>query len=67
MEYALAHPFFTFILALVLVLLVFQLLMTPFRVVNRWLRHKNIVARGWPPEHLDADGDVVKKGKLHVE
>jgi hypothetical protein len=29
----------------------------PFRLVNRWIRHRNIAARGWPPPHLDADGD----------
>ncbi len=22
-------------------------------------RHKNIAARGWPPPHLDADGDSI--------
>lgn len=27
---------------------------------NRWLRHLNIISRGWPPEHLDADGDFKK-------
>lgn len=29
----------------------------PFRALNRWIRHRNIVVRGWPPEHLNADGD----------
>lgn len=24
---------------------------------NRFLRHLNIRKAGWPPEHLDADGD----------
>jgi len=28
-----------------------------FRCWNRYLRHRNIAARGWPPEHCDADGD----------
>jgi FixJ family two-component response regulator len=23
----------------------------------RWMRHRNIAARDWPPPHLDADGD----------
>lgn len=31
-----------------------------FRAFNRRLRSKNIIARGWPPTHLDADGDVVQ-------
>lgn len=24
---------------------------------NRFLRHLNVRKHGWPPEHLDADGD----------
>ena len=36
----------------------------PFRCVaimySRMLRSRNIAARGWPPAHLDADGDPVK-------
>lgn len=27
------------------------------RIVNRVLRSVNIALRGWPPAHLDADGD----------
>jgi hypothetical protein len=30
---------------------------TPFHMWNRLMRHKNIAAQGWPPPHLDADGD----------
>lgn len=30
-----------------------------FRCWNRWVRHLNIKAHGWPPAHLDADGDPV--------
>lgn len=47
------HPWLTFFLALLAV----QLVLAPFRLVNRFIRHRNIVAHGWPPEHLDADGD----------
>lgn len=28
-----------------------------FKTVNRWMRSRNIKAMGWPPSHLDADGD----------
>lgn len=28
-----------------------------FRLPNRIIRHHNISKFGWPPEHLDADGD----------
>jgi hypothetical protein len=31
-----------------------------FNLVNRILRSINIALRGWPPEHLDADGDFLK-------
>jgi hypothetical protein len=30
---------------------------TVFRIVNRFLRHLNISMHGWPPSHIDADGD----------
>lgn len=46
-------PWLTFFLAIILV----QPIIWPFKLVNRWIRHRNIVAKGWPPEHLDADGD----------
>ncbi len=29
-----------------------------FRVINRLIRHMNIRKKGWPPSHLDADGDI---------
>ena len=28
---------------------------SPFRF---WFRSRNIQAHGWPPDHLDADGDI---------
>lgn len=28
-----------------------------FKCWNRFLRHLNIRSKGWPPAHLDADGD----------
>jgi len=43
-------------------LILAYLLMAPvrygFRAYNNRLRHKNILAHGWPPQPLDADGDV---------
>ena len=48
------HP----LLAFCALLIVGQLATWPFRLVNRLIRHLNIKAAGWPPEHLDADGDV---------
>lgn len=28
----------------------------PFKIWNRFMRHLNIRAHGWPPPHCDADG-----------
>lgn len=33
------------------------------RLVNRWIRHLNIKQHGWPPAHLDADGDFKPEGE----
>lgn len=36
----------------------FQLVAILFvRLPNRFWRHRNIRAHGWPPPHCDADGD----------
>jgi hypothetical protein len=48
------HPLLTVALAY----LAYQAVTWPFRLVNRWIRHRNIAAAGWAPFHLDADGDV---------
>lgn len=56
-QLAQSNPWLAFFLAW----LVIWLLALPFRLVNRWIRHKNIVARGWPPPGIDADGDQVKE------
>lgn len=41
------------------------LLMAPvryaYKAYNRRLRHKNILAHGWPIPPVDADGDIIKK------
>ena len=56
-QFAGDHPFLTFVLALI----VADVVCYPFKVINRWIRSQNIKNAGWPPVHLDADGDVVKK------
>ncbi len=49
------------ILAVAMVVLLYAVVVTVstmiFRSWNRFLRHLNIRAKGWPPPHLDADGD----------
>jgi hypothetical protein len=61
MEYALAHPYLTFVLGVIFIRSTAYLLHWPFRFAIYWLRHRSIMVYGWPPDHLDADGDVVKK------
>jgi len=51
------HPILTVFLALI----VAYTLTYPFKLINRWIRHRNIAIAGWPPDHLDADGDVHRK------
>lgn len=52
------------VLAVIFVLAATNVLIWPFRLVNRWIRHRNIVAKGWPPPHLDGDGDAVEHGEV---
>lgn len=65
-EFMIESPATTLILALfALIALGFVLtliLSLTFKPFNRWIRHKNIVAKGWPPPHLDADGDFKPEG-----
>lgn len=39
------------------IFVVVPICLAPFRLLNRLFRHLNVRARGWPPAHLDADGD----------
>jgi len=52
-----------------LFLIVFSILL--FYIVKLALRHISILIRGWPPEHIDADGDsvelMIKKAQLDHE
>lgn len=56
-EFANNSPWLTFFLALI----AGGVLRAPFHMVTRMTtritRSRNIAARGWPPAHLDADGD----------
>jgi len=55
---AIQSPVLTFCCVLAVCITVYHTVYNIFfRLPNRYIRHKNIVARGWPPSHLDADGD----------
>ncbi|MCO5092649.1 hypothetical protein [Bosea sp. (in: a-proteobacteria)] len=53
-EFATNSPWLAFFLALI----VAQALVSPFRYL---FRHLNIRKAGWPPDHCDADGDLIEK------
>lgn len=53
-EFATANPGYTFLIVLVLVGTVSSLVLIPIKL---FFRSRNIKAQGWPPPHLDADGD----------
>ena len=55
------HPF----LGIFITVVAYYAVTAPFRYMvlayNRRLRSQNIHAMGWPPAHLDADGDFKQK------
>lgn len=53
-EFMGSNPVLTFFLACI----ASSLVAWPFKLINRWIRHRNIAAAGWPPFHLDGDGDT---------
>jgi hypothetical protein len=50
LQWATLHPWMTLFIAL-------AALQTVAVIYSRTMRAINIANRGWPPEHLDADGD----------
>lgn len=61
-EFAMEHWFITFLLVGGAVSGVVGILYAVlFRLPNRLIRHLNIRKAGWPPPHVDADGDFKKK------
>lgn len=56
-QFADSSPFAAFFIALLILSAFITSLNFMFRVINRLIRHWNISVRGWPPPHLDADGD----------
>lgn len=63
LQFAGQHPWLAFFLACVLSSVVTAPFKFAFRAYSRSLRARNIAARGWPPEHLDADGDFKPESK----
>jgi hypothetical protein len=57
-QFASDSPWLAFFVCLVISQLLYAIL---FRLPNRLLRHLNIRKAGWPPAHVDADGDFKSK------
>ena len=55
-EWCFEHYFLTF-------LIIGSLIQGIYSLFNRIIRHQNIKHAGWPPAHLDADGDPLNKDK----
>jgi hypothetical protein len=56
-------PWLTFFIVMAFV----KLISWPFRLVNRWIRHLDIRANGWPPGHCDADGNAIEDDEEDYE
>ena len=62
LKFAAENPFMSLcIIILIPSLTYYTLKLILYYIPNRWIRHLNIKKHGWPPEHLDADGDTHHK------
>lgn len=60
LQFADRHWFITACAVISMCSTVYLLVKAPFFVLNRFLRHRDIKAHGWPTNPLmDADGDIV--------
>jgi len=57
LEWTMANPWKTFFLGLVLAQGIYGIVVVVLNTFSRFFRHLSIRKAGWPPEHLDADGD----------
>jgi len=50
--------FWRFIGFVMIIEIIFQI---PYKLIRRYLRHLDISKNGWPPKHIDADGEFEKE------
>lgn len=59
--WATVHWFLAFVIIMTglvaFVTLTQGIIRVPFILINRFIRHLSIRKAGWPPAHVDADGD----------
>lgn len=53
------NPITGLLMVFIISMSIFHIIALPFRLANRWIRHKDIIAKGWPPLLLDADGNFL--------
>lgn len=58
-RFADTNPWLTFSMFWLAVHGVVQIVYMPLKLVNRILRHRNILKHGYPTAPVDADGDVI--------
>lgn len=46
-----------------LILSLYETIVLTTKLINNSIRHRNIIKCGWPPTHLDADGDFSQVAK----
>ena len=66
-EFASDHPTATFLIVVVLACAAVAPFFFALLAYNQMLRSRNIVARGWPPPHLDADGNAIEEEEEDAE
>lgn len=59
LDFAGEHPIVTVLVVWAFTSLCSTIVQQPFRMLNRYLRSRNIAAHGWPRPPMDADGDIV--------
>jgi len=55
------HVFLGFCGIVLGAVIIVAIIKTPIRMWKYFMRHLNIRSQGWPPAHLDADGDFQKE------
>jgi hypothetical protein len=61
------HPFLAFCELWLIGCIVHLAITFSFKTINRFLRTVRIWRAGWPPAHLDADGDFKPEPKEQAE
>jgi len=63
-EFADHNTFMALLMVVVLACAAVSPFFFAFCAYNQTLRSRNIIARGWPPPHLDADGDFKEEEEV---